>query len=66
MELCTGDLVKNVDLCIRRNEMDLQNELKEVRYELNKKIPLEGSDETYDEQQLLKAILIFEKRKGWR
>ena len=22
--------------------------------------------ETYDEQQLLKAILIFEKRKGWR
>ena len=46
--------------------MDLQNELKEVRYELNKKIPIEGSDETHDEQQLLKAILIFEKRKGWR
>ena len=46
--------------------MDLQNELKEIRYELNKKIPMEGSEETYDEQQLLKAILVFEKRKGWR
>lgn len=37
--------------------MNLQNLLKEIRHNLVKKIPLEGSDETYSEQELLKAIL---------
>ncbi len=46
--------------------MNIQNTLTEVRHHLIVGIPLEGSEKTYPEQQLIKAIMIYEKRKGWR
>lgn len=74
MELCTVDLVKNVDPCIRRNEMILVRIEKGDHYEaaetdlraiLNSKI----GDKFLDKDNCFKTnaeIVIIRKRKGWR